>query len=457
MESPGGQEKIFFSGIGGSGMSALAAFLSARGQKVVGSDRDRDQGLNIRTFETLEHSGISLVPQNGEGLDASFSRVVFSTAVESGNPDAVKARELDLARISRPELLSEIINRYRSVAVAGTSGKSTTSGWLAWSLCQLGVEPGFLGGARVRQFHTRERLGNMLPGASDILVAEACESDKTIVHYHPRMAVLLNVSRDHHDVPETQDLFRKLCDHTAEQVIVNGDDPDLAGLSAPGMLRFGSSPGVDIRAENIDLKPLSSSFEVEGVAFTVRLPGLHNVYNALAVVAVLRCFGIELPQMVEPLGSFEGVERRFEIHLNQGGRLVVDDYAHNPDKIAALMTAVSRITASACYVFQPHGYGPTRFMKEGYIDTFRTFLRKEDRLLILPIFYAGGTVARDISSLDLVTPLAQTGLKVELLGDRGLLSEREQLAGVDTVVIFGARDESLSDLARTVATYLAQI
>jgi len=449
MGSPDSRGKVFFSGIGGSGVSALAAFLSAQGVAVVGSDRDRDQGLNSRTFETLERSGIHMVPQDGKGLDKTFSRVVFSTAVEGGNPDTLRARELGLACVTRPELLAEIINQYRSVAVAGTSGKSTTSGWLAWAMRQLGLDASFLGGARVRQFHTAERLGNMAAGRSDILVAEACESDKTIVQYHPRVSVLLNVSRDHHDVPETRDLFRRLCENTAHTVIVNGDDPGLEGLPARNLVRFGRSSGTDFQAENIVLNPLSSSFDVAGVSFSVRLPGLHNIYNALAVIAVLHSFGIELHRMVTSLGSFQGVERRFELHRNRDGALVVDDYAHNPEKIAALMKTVSRIAPGVCYVFQPHGYGPTRFMKEGYIETFRANLRKDDRLFILPIYYAGGTVARDISSQDLVTPLAQAGLKVELLPERSLLLPR--LQATDTVVIFGARDESLSDFASTVA------
>lgn len=434
-------------------MSALAAFLMARGARVTGSDRDWDGARNIRTFETLSRAGISLVPQNGQFLASEFDRVVFSTAVEDANPDSKRCMELGVQRVTRPELLSELVSANRSIAVAGTSGKSTTSGWLAYVMNELGLSPSFLGGARIRQFRSDDRLGNMLAGSSDILVAEACESDKTIVQFRPDVSVLLNISKDHHDIPESIQLFEQLCKNTRTRVILNGDDGHLKGFPGQNRLLFGTLPQAHVRAVNVTLEPFASSFDVQGVSFRIQLPGMHNVYNALAVITVLLSLGTEATKIVAPLSAFQGVERRFEIHLNRLGRLVVDDYAHNPDKISALMKTMIRITPSTCYVFQPHGYGPTRFMRDGYVETFKAHLRKDDRLFILPIFYAGGTVVSDISSQDLVSPLRDAGYPVELLHRRADLFDR--LGSFPSVAVFGARDESLSVFASEIASRLS--
>jgi UDP-N-acetylmuramate--alanine ligase len=152
------------------------------------------------------------------------------------------------------------------------------------------------------------------------------------------------------------------------------------------------------------------------------------------------------------LPDFSGIERRFDIHLNDKGRLVIDDYAHNPHKIECLMETVKGITERVCYVFQPHGYGPTKLMKQGYIETFAKHLRGSDHLVLLPIYYAGGTALKDISSEDLMDGIKTAGKSVEVLSERSLLFNR--LGKWDTYIIFGARDETLADFAREIAERL---
>ncbi|MEW6602928.1 MAG: Mur ligase domain-containing protein, partial [Nitrospirota bacterium] len=219
--------KIFFSGIGGSGMSAIACFMADRGHTVVGSDRAFDQNPFHTFYRGLTSKGITIVPQDGTGMDQSFDFAVFSTAVEPG-PEFVKAKSMGIPVKTRPEYLNEIVREFRTIAVAGTSGKSTTSGMLAFFMERLGLKPNFIGGGRVKQFRTDTNPGNSISGDSDWLVIEACESDGAIVNYEPLHSVLLNLALDHHSVAETADMFEALMGNAAEKVILNADDLHLA-------------------------------------------------------------------------------------------------------------------------------------------------------------------------------------------------------------------------------------
>lgn len=446
--------KVFFSGIGGSGLSALAGLLAEKGNKVSGSDRLFDTTPDSRLLERLKRSGIEIVRQDGRGIDGSFDLAVFSTAVERGNPDLKRAEELGIPVKTRPEYLAETVSRFRTVAVAGTSGKSTTSGMLAFLMKWLGMDPGFIGGGRVKNFVTEERAGNYLAGRSDWLVVEACESDGTIVDYKPVHSILLNLGLDHHSISETANMFRSLRENTSGLVITGADDENIARWGLIGPVSFSVERGSPYRAENVEYRRLSTAFTVRGRKFTVPLPGKHNLYNALACIAFLSEIGVPMEDTGEVLRDFSGIERRFDIHLDDECHLVVDDYAHNPDKIFNLMQTMRRLSKSVCYIFQPHGYGPTRLLKEGYIETFVANLRESDHLFLLPIYYAGGTADRDISSEVIVEAVAGSGRRA------GALEERRRVFGLlgnwRSYVIFGARDESLSDYAEEIASELGK-
>lgn len=433
-------------------MSALAAFVAEHGAVVWGSDRNYDIEPNHKLYRMLKSKGISLAPQNGSGLDKSFDLVVFSTAVEPDHPEALRAKELALETTLRPDFLAGIINSFNSIAVSGTNGKSTTAGMLAFMMRELGMRPNYVGGGRVKQFQTQSNPGNSLSGGSDLLVAEACESDGSIVQYHPAISLISNLSLDHNRIDETEAMFLTLAENTRCSVVVNADDPNLKAALPQASLTYGIGKKSDVMAYDIVMHGFSSKFKIEDVSFETKLPGRHNLYNALAAVAVLKLLDIPLAAMVNPLSDFRGIDRRFDIHLDKDGFLVVDDYAHNPQKIAALMQTVSAERGKTCYIFQPHGFGPTRLLKNGYVQTFRSFMRKEDQLFILPIYYAGGDVHRDISSEDLVSPLRNSGYAAEVLPSRNDLYDR--LEEWSTFIVFGARDESLSDLAQGIADRL---
>jgi UDP-N-acetylmuramate--alanine ligase len=441
--------KIFFSGVGGSGVSAIAGFMAEKGHGISGSDRLFDLSQTHPLRKKLEENGVSLFPQTGEGIDETSDLAVFSTSVEKSNPDYRKAESIGIPLKTRPEYLAGIVSGFRTIAVAGTSGKSTTSGMLAFLMERLGLEPNFIGGGRVKQFRTNRNSGNYLSGHSDLLVIEACESDGTVVNYMPAYSIILNLALDHHSIDETARMFEKLAGNTAEFVLVNADDTNLASCSFRNARYFSLHKQSAYKAEEIVCDPFGSSFKLNGMKYELSLPGEYNLYNAVACISFLSEFGIPGKEIAAVLSEFTGIERRFDIHLNSGKFLVVDDYAHNPHKIESLMAAMKKISKNICYIFQPHGYGPTRLMKNGYIETFAKGLRASDHLVLLPIYYAGGTAAKDISSEDLLRGIRAAGKSAELIEQRFRLFEKSLIC--DTYVVLGARDDTLSDFAEEIA------
>ncbi len=447
--------KIFFSGIGGSGVSAIANFMADKGCIIVGSDRSFDHNPRHPLCACLKRKGIRIVRQDGKGIDGSFDFAVFSTAVEPDQQEFVRAKALGIPMKTRPEYLAEIVKQYKTVAVAGTSGKSTTSGMLAFLMDGLGLHPNFIGGGRVRQFKTALNPGNSLSGVSDILVIEACESDGSIVQYKPWQSIILNLALDHFTVDQTAKLFKDLVKNTANGVYVNADDDNLKGVAGNTAVTFSIDSPSDFRPDILSHRPFGTEFSLRGITFRLSLPGKHNLYNALACLTVLTEMNIPLADIAEVMGEFNGIERRFDVHFNNGSVLVIDDYAHSPHKISALIQTMKTIKDRLHFIFQPHGFGPTRLMKDEYIEVFRRNLRDSDRLILLPIFYAGGTANRDISSEELAEQIRKGGKSVEVVEGRETILEHLDRKG--SYVVFGARDETLADLAEDIARQLAKL
>ncbi len=444
--------KIFFSGIGGSGVSAIASFMADRGHTVIGSDRSFDSNPAHPLYTLLKTKGILIVPQDGNALDRSFDFVVFSTAVEHDRPEFIKATSLGIPIKTRPEYLAELASEFKTIAIAGTSGKSTTSGMLTFLMQRLGLKPNFIGGGRVRQFKTETHPGNSLAEDSDILIMEVCESDGTITRYKPEHVILLNLHLDHHAIEVTAEMFKTIIDNTEKMVVINADDQKLKTIITKDAITFSIDSPSKYRATDIVLNEFSTDFSLNGIHFVLSLPGRYNLYNALSCIAILSEMAIPVNDIASILHEFQGIERRFDVHLNDGKRLVIDDYAHNPHKISSLMQAMKNIRKVICYIFQPHGFGPTRMMKEEYIEAFAQNLDDSDHLILLPIFYAGGTASKDISSQDLADGIRSKGKSVEVIEDRDDILKI--LHKWDNYVICGARDETLSDFARVIAEAL---
>ncbi len=433
-------------------MSAIASFMADRGHRIIGSDRSFDRNTDHPLYVILTNKGVTIVPHDGSGIDSSFDLAIFSTAVEDTQPEVTKARDLGIPMRTRPQYLSEIASGFQTVAVTGTSGKSTISGMLAFVMNKLGLEPNFIGGGMVKQFQSPCNAGNYLTGNSDLLIIEACESDDSITHYNPVHSIIANLSLDHNSIEKTAEMFKSLSRNTREMVIYNGDDENLSRCHFDKAISFSINIPSQYQAKAIDYHPLRTTFSLHNVKFILSIPGHYNLYNALSCIAFLSEIGIPLKDIEGILHSFSGLDRRFDIHLNSKKYLVIDDYAHNPHKISSLMESIKTFRHGVCYIFQPHGFGPTRFMKQEYIDVFIKNLREEDHLILLPIYDAGGTALRDISSEDLSYAIGEAGKSVEVLNERSLLYNRIKVW--DTYVVFGARDESLAQFAKEIALRL---
>ncbi|HKR25092.1 MAG TPA: Mur ligase family protein, partial [Allosphingosinicella sp.] len=369
-------KSYFFCGIGGSGMLPLALIVRGLGHRVAGSDRTLDQGRLAPKFAFLRARGIDLFPQDGSGIASPDQIVVASAAIEETVADMVRAREIGATRIARPELLAELFNAAPlGIAVGGTSGKSTVTGMIGWILHALGRDPTVMNGAVMKNFVSGEMpFASALVGTGDAFVSEVDESDGSIALYRPRVAVLNNVTLDHKSLDELRHLFADFA-AKAETVVVNLDDDEtrfLAAVLPPERLRSYSveDRAADLFGAELAEEPFAIAFEANGVPVRLRVPGRHNAANALAALAACEALGIPLADAAEALGGFAGLGRRFELAGSANGIAVIDDFAHNPDKIAATLRTLHAFPGRLLLFFQPHGYGPLKTMKEALIASF---------------------------------------------------------------------------------------
>ena len=306
-----------------------------------------------------------------------------------------------------------------------------------------------LTGANLIRLNEEGWVGNAFKGESGILVIEADESDGTLVKYRPEKAVFLNLSKDHHPVSVTLDLFLRLSSQTPF-VLKNADDPGLRSLNAART--FGLANHADFRPEAVKAVTPAVRFTAKRMDFELPMAGSHNLSNALAALCACEALGCNIEEMVEPLRECKGVMRRFSVSRTLSGITVIDDYAHNPEKIRAALLTARDFGGRLFAVFQPHGFGPTRFLKNELVDTFAGLIRGDDEVSLLPIYYAGGTVKKDISSEDSADRIAQRGVRSHAPQTRSeLIAGLKQRAKPgDAVILMGARDPSLSRLAQEI-------
>jgi UDP-N-acetylmuramate--L-alanine ligase len=447
---PRASGRIHYGGIGGSGMSALAQFQVMLGGQASGSDRAFDRSERSEARAQLERLGIRIYPQDGSGVGDDCTALVVSTAVEEQVPDVAAARARGIPIVHRSELLAHYVSSFRTIAVTGTSGKSTVVAMIFEILRACGRQPSVITGGELPLLQAEGLWGNAWYGGSDLLVIEADESDGSVVRYEPAIGVVLNLQKDHKEMSEVAEMFARFRRQTRESFIVGeGMSPMDLGR---GARVFGFGERADIRATEVALERDSSAFEVEGVPFTIPVPGRHNVENALAAIAAARELGIGLGEMVAPLARFHGVGRRFQSIGEARGVEVVDDFAHNPAKLEASIATAKRRARRLLAVYQPHGYTPTRFLRDDFIDTFATKLRPDDRLWWLEIYYAGGSAVRDLSSADIVAQIKARGVNATFAPSREWLVEQiaSEARSGDLVLVMGARDPSLTEMAHAI-------
>jgi len=419
---------VHVSGVGGVGMNAVAQLMLADGVRVTGSDRFADQGVSLPVLDALTGLGLELVPQDGRAITPDTRALVLSTAVEADNPERVRARELQVPERHRSEVLADYAARGPLAAVAGTSGKTTCTGWLGWVLAACGLDPNLVNGGGITAWKRPAVPGNVRVGGKDAWwVVEVDESDRSLLRFSPRVALVNTISEDHHSMDETIRLFRTFASQVAEVVVCG-----------PGVARHLRGTGPEL-------------VEVDA-PFRVPLPGDHNAWNAAAVLTMARACGCEEEPAKAAVRSFPGVERRLERCSPPGpGPSVYDDYAHNPEKLLAAIRAVIPEGGRLTVVWRPHGFAPLRQNFDAFVDAFSQGLRGEDRLRLLPVFYAGGTAPRGVDSEALARSLRGRGVDATVMED---YPESLELGSEDVLLVAGARDPELPTFAHRMGRQL---
>ena len=457
---------VFFSGIGGSGMLPLASIVRASGARVAGSDRSLDAGRTPHKFDYLRSLGIQLFPQDGSGLQEGMT-LVTSAAVEPTVPDVVRAKELRLTHLTRPQFLAKLLNdAQRSVAVGGTSGKSTVTGMIGWILHACHRRPTVMNGAVMKNFVTPSApFASALVGDPELFVSEVDESDGSIALYRPEIAVLTNISLDHKEMDELRQLFGHFL-NVSRRAVLNLDDPETRALSeaipADKVIGYGfDAPGADFMGKDLQHQPGGVTFAIEAEGerhdVSLQVPGRHNASNALAAIAATRSLGIRIEDAANALARFEGLKRRLETVGETAGVIVIDDFAHNPDKIDASLATLRAQPGRLLIMFQPHGYGPLAKMGEQLADSIAKGMAPGDRLYLPDPVYQGGTTERVRGSDWLAAEVNERGGTAQHIPDRAKIGDAliaEAKAG-DRMVIMGARDDTLIDFALSLVERLA--
>lgn len=445
-------------------MLPLALILRGLGARVAGSDRSRDQGRTPDKFAWLERLGFELFPQDGSGLRSHDQMLVASAAIEDTVPEVGKAKQLGCERMSRAQLLSTLFNVAPSrIAIGGTSGKSTVTGMIGWILTSAGRDPTIMNGAVMKNFASDDvPFASARVGSGSAFVAEVDESDGSIALYRPTVAVLNNVSLDHKSLEELRELFGAFLAR-AEIAIVNADDAESLALlpGARHAITFGLASNADISVNTGTIKESATGISAEVIdrrngqtrALALQVPGRHNLANALAALAAATAAGVELEDAVRHLGGFAGLARRFDIvGTSPSGITVIDDFGHNPEKVAATLATLKAHPGRVIAFFQPHGYGPLRQMGHELAEVLATRLGTDDVSLLCDPVYFGGTVDRSVGSGRIVDMIREHGGTAEHIAERDACGDRlvDLARPGDRIVIMGARDDTLAQFARAV-------
>jgi UDP-N-acetylmuramate--alanine ligase len=373
--APFSNRRLHFVGIGGAGMSGLALVSRALGAEVTGSDSS-----DSSYCELLREQGIDPVIGHDAANFPDGAELVVSTAIPEDNVELRAARKAGALVLHRGDLLGEVSQLKRSIAITGTHGKTTTASMAAHVLLETGRHPSFLIGGELRAAGT-----NAAWGEGEWLVLEADESDRSFLRLEREVAVVLNVELDHHATYRTLGELRRAYEAFAApaRLRVVGPGVELAGDGQS--VSFGLGEG-DVAGEQLELRPFGSSFTVEGVRVELSVPGRHNALNALAVLATLRAAGVELAEAAAALQSFSGAGRRFEEHgRTPAGARVLDDYAHHPTEVRATLEAARTLEPRrliAC--FQPHLYSRTQKLARD----FGRALAAADLVVVLDVYPA---------------------------------------------------------------------
>lgn len=449
-------QHYFFVGIAGTGMSAIAQYLCGTGKKVSGSDRLFDKTKKLPVQEQFESMGIECFFQDASGISDDVDVVVISTAIEPTNVEYQAALGRNIPIMKRSELLAAISASKRTIAVGGTSGKSTTTSMIFHILQHAGFSPSLMTGAGLTALQKKGLPGNAFVGESDWLVIESDESDGSIVSYLPEISLVLNIDRDHKEFDELMELFKTFRENTHSRFIVNSDHAAAASLSVNKAFDFGSNESSGFVTKDFEQKGFEIRFKINDTPFSVPMIGHHNMENTAAAVAAASAIGVSLTQAADAMKTYEGIYRRTQLVGHKKGIYVIDDFAHNPAEVAAAIKACQSVGKRVLAWFQPHGFGPLRFMHHDLSELTAAALHDHDIFLLSDIYYAGGTVDQNISPSivsEAIIKLQKQALFIPNRNDMKSFLHKEAVDG-DVILLMGARDTTLSDFAMEVLNAL---
>ncbi len=423
-------------------MSPLALICVRQGHRVLGSDRSYDQGKSPDKFKALAQQGVELVAQDGSGIDDQLDALIVSSAIEDSIPDVAAAQAAGITIIKRAELLADMFNGSETgISVAGTSGKSTVTGMIAHVLNVLGQDPTVMNGAVIKTLGANMRVG------AGPFVTETDESDGSIALYNPAIAVVNNIALDHKTMAELDQLFGDFIGRASRVVVLNFDDEKLRVLAEKAEV-----PVLSYRlseADNITPTPYGTSFLYRGHQAHIQMIGEHNISNALACLCVCQALEVPLEKAIDALSTFQGIKRRMDIVGTKNNITVIDDFGHNPDKIAATLKALKTFDGRLIVMFQMHGFGPLKLMGRQIAQSFAQHLGADDLLFVPEAYYAGGTVDRSVSMKDVAGWAGEQGVAAQWFKTRAEIMPviLDAAQEGDRIIIMGARDDTLSDFA----------
>lgn len=413
-------------------MSALAQALLDAGYRVSGSDRYVDQGQGLEILDTLRLAGVELVEQDGSGIRNDTAALAVSTAIEKDNPDLLRASQMGVPVVHRAEMLARLAAGKNLLAVTGTAGKTTVTGLLGHIAAEAGLDPVVVNGGMVNNWKAPDRVGSARRGAGHLMIIEADESDRSLLAFHPRYSVITNISKDHFELEDVIRLFREFRERTEKWTLL--------GPQAAAVLDGTAPLDLQVRAHKD-----GDWITWEGREYPSPMPGRHNAENALLAVQTALALGIAPDMIARALSTFRGIHRRLERVGRGNGVLVLDDYAHNPAKIAASWRAAAGMARRVIAIWRPHGYGPLSLLFDELVDAIASNAAPDDHVFILPVYYAGGTATKTRDAERLAETLAARGCRAVFAPNYPLLQKdlRALLKPGDVVLGMGARDPEL--------------
>lgn len=442
-------ERVYFIGISGIGMSGLAKILKQKGKTVSGSDISRNY-----VTEELDSLGIKVYDTQVEENIKDVDTVVISTAIKIENLELKRAKELGLKIIKRGELLAELMNAERGIAVAGTHGKTTTSSMIGATL--LDIDPTIVVGGIVPEIESNAKVGNC-----GVFIAEADESDNSFLHLYPEISIITNIEADHLEhhgsLENIVNSFKQFLNQTKEESIVCIDCPIVRDLikDRKNIKTYSLKDSkADIYADNIVVTNGKTYFNVyiDGEnfgEFELSIPGNHNIQNSLPVIYLGKRFGIAKERIRENLRKFKGAKRRYDV-LFDGKNRIIDDYAHHPTEIRATIQGAKTIEKNRVVaIFQPHRYSRVNFLLEEFKGSFK----EADEVILLPIYSAGEENIFNITLEKLKEKIGHSN--IEIITEIDTLKERVYSRGEGVTYLFmGAGN--ISSIANEIAKKLEE-